>query len=419
LFNPPIFTIASLLLTFSFIFFFLRKPDNLLFFLPVALCGIVFLIFRKLHQAIVLRYHGEFDKIEEKINLLTESVDEKKEALKSIPSKRERVSFLFNASQKLIELIDTENVFDFLTNALGDLFPQADNILVFDFDKAHDSLSLLRSLKRKDPVIKEKRGDELEKWVLRRNSSLLVEDINKDFRFDYNKIRAYKERKVSSFLASPLSVGHHVMGTVRLESKAPGEFSFDDSRLLRNVCDLGAVVLERAYLFRRAEDLAIRDSLTDLFVKDYFFQRLQDELERSRGSKKLGIIMLDIDDFKRINDTYGHVVGDAILIKLAKILGRITGQSGNILARFGGEEFIVLLVECSRERLLGRAEDIRKAVEDSSLVFRRKKVNFTVSAGAALYPDDAAGALELVDKADKLLYKAKREGKNRVCFSGE
>jgi diguanylate cyclase (GGDEF)-like protein len=182
---------------------------------------------------------------------------------------------------------------------------------------------------------------------------------------------------------------------------------------------LGAVVLERARLFKHAQDLAIKDPLTSFVVKDYFFKQLQRQCHyASQTDKKLGVVMLDIDDFKQINDTYGHIVGDAVLRRISRILMTNAGGGGNIISRFGGEEFIIAIVDSSKEEIVNIAENIRSAVEKSGLQFRRRTITFRVSAGAALYPDDAKDAFELVAVVDKLLYSAKNQGKNRVCYSG-
>ena len=420
LYNFFLFITLASLIIFSFFFVFVTTPNNLHFLWPSVAGFFLFLIFRKTQNSISSKSKGEFEKIEEKINLLTKNIEAKKKILQSLPRKRKRVSFLFNVSQNLIELIDPEEIFDFFINNLGDLFPQANSILIFDFDSENDSLTLVRSLKRRDFIIKEKMGNDLDKWVLRQNRSLLIEDLTNDFRFDYNKISAYKDRGTVSFVVSPISIAYQVLGIVRVEAESPLSFSLDDSRILRNICDLGAVVLERARLIRHAQDLAIRDSLTSLFLKDYFFERLELEIKRAAAKdSKLGIIMLDIDDFKKINDNYGHIVGDTVLAKLARILTNIAGGAGNVISRFGGEEFIISLVECEQKELLRIAEEIRESIAETKVMFRRKKINFTVSLGAALYPDDAQSSIKLVDKVDKLMYKAKQTGKNKVCFSGQ
>ncbi|MBU2265711.1 MAG: diguanylate cyclase [Candidatus Omnitrophica bacterium] len=385
----------------------------------LAVAG-VFLLIGKIKSLIFSKYQGDFDLWEEKINLLNESIAEKGKLLETLPAKEERVSFLFEISQNLIELIDFEKIIDLLIDTLEKIFPTADNILFFNFDKEGDKLILNRCLRRKNDTISSKKGNALDKWVLHQNRSLLIDDITKDFRFDYSKLPAYQERKVHSFILSPLSVGHKSLGVLRIEAKSPGLFSLDDSRLLRNISDLGAVVLERALLFQRAQDLAIKDSLTGLFVRSYFSQYLSRSLKDAAAKRQaVGLIMLDIDDFKKINDSYGHVVGDLVLMNLAGILKENINEQTGIVCRFGGEEFALVVTKSSRIEIIACAENILSAVRKTVLAFRRKKVSFTVSQGLAFYPDDCDSASVLIEQADVLLYKAKREGKNKLCYSGQ
>jgi diguanylate cyclase (GGDEF)-like protein len=407
----------TVLLLFLSLLFFLEKISFSFFFFLFFISFVFFLFFKKLQSFFSHKFRSDFEEIEEEINLLEESIREKKKKLELLPLKYEKVSSLFNTSQRLIELIDSEEIFDSLLKFCKDLFPQADNILIFLLQK--EKLNLIRSAKKENLVIKEKEGDIVDKWVLKNNQCVVIEDLTKDFRFDYTKMICFKERKIFSLMSSPISIGEKLIGTIKVESRLPNQFSLEDSRILRSISDLGAVVLERAYFFKRAEELAIKDSLTSLFLKGYFFERLKEELKRAYLKKSnLGLIMLDIDDFKKINDTYGHIVGDMVLKKLAKVLVEVVGDAGNAICRFGGEEFIVFVVECKKEELISLGEEIRKRVEESVVVFRRKKVNFTVSLGLSLYPEDGREIIELVDKADQRLYKAKKEGKNRLCFSG-
>lgn len=420
LYNFFIYITLFFLALISFIFTLTGKISFTFFLLLISATGISFLIFRKLKLGILSVSKSELEAEEEKVNLLLESIAVKKDALGFLPQVRRKAAFLFNISQNLIELTDREEIYDFLINTLGELFPQADSILFFSFNKEKDSLSLLRSLKRNNSVVKEKKGGALDKWALHHNRSLLIEDLTKDFRFDANKITAYKSRGAQSFIVSPLSIDHRLLGIVRAESKKPSNFTLDDLRFLRNICDLGTVVLERVNLFASARDLAIKDSLTSLYLKEYFFERLAEEIKRARSKKsQVGIIMIDIDDFKQINDTYGHVVGDFVLKKLAKILTNIAGGAGNLISRFGGEEFIISIAECDKKGLLLLGEEIRRKIEVSELTFRRKKIIFTVSLGAVLCSGDGDGVETMIRKVDKLLYKAKKEGKNRLCFLTE
>ncbi len=418
LYNFFIAITLTLLAALSFSATFLGRIRFVSAFVLILTGGVSFIIFNKLKLKILSFNKSGLEERNEKINLLSENIIARNETLKSLPQLRRKASFLFNVSQTLIELHDCEEIYDFLITTLGELFPEVDSILFFSFNKEKDSLSLLRSLKRKHTVIKEKKGDSLDKWALHHNCSLLIEDLTKDFRFNYNQIEAYKERGAHSFILSPLSVGQRLLGILRVENSQASSFTLDDLRFLRNICDLGAVVIERVNLFARAEDLAIKDSLTSLYLRGYFLERLVEERKRSGAKKsRIGLIMLDIDDFKKINDDYGHVVGDFVLRKLAKNLTNIVAAPGNIICRFGGEEFIILLGECNKEELLRLGEEIRRKIEEEELTFRRKKINFTVSLGAILCPHDCQSNEELITRVDKLMYKAKRKGKNRLCFS--
>lgn len=378
----------------------------------------LFFIFHKLRRDIITRFRTELDQIEEKNNLLNDSSNSKNKILKTLPERCQKVSSLFNISQQLVELDEPEEIVDFLINYSKELFPQVERVLLFLIQKDNDSLTLIRSFKKNGYVIKDKNGDILEKWVLKNNQSLLVEDLTKDFRFDYNKVIAFQERQSRSFMVSPLSIKDKIVGILRLESKVPLDFSLEDTRILRSICDFGVVVLERANLFKKTEELAIKDSLTSLFLKDYFFSRFKEEIKRAHIKKTtVGLCMLDIDDFKKINDTYGHVVGDFVLKRLSKILLQEIGNGGNIICRFGGEEFIFFVVESTRDQIVNLAESIRKKVEKITVTFRKRTISFTISLGVAVYPSDGIDALELVDKVDQYLYQAKREGKNKVCAS--
>lgn len=397
---------------------FAKFPLTVFVILILFLC-LSFLLFFRIKRKIFYTFRGYSDDQEGKVNLLSESIAAKKKLLETLPQKYEKVSFLFDVSQRLIELVDKEAIFDFMVTTCANLFAHGNNILLFYLDRKSDRLNLVHSLKREDSAIKEKEGDVIEKWVLRHNQSLMIDDITRDFRFDCGRVVAFKERDIYSLMACPLSIGEKLIGIMRIESKAPLSFSLDDSRLLLSICDLGAVVLERAHLFKTSEDLAIKDSLTSLFVRDYFFKRLKEELTRTSLRKSaLGLVMLDIDDFKKINDTYGHIIGDLVLKKLSEILSALLASQVGCACRFGGEEFIFFVAECDKKRLLDCAECLRREVEATRVSFRRKDVHFTISLGAVLYPEDSMEMSDLLSKVDTLLYQAKREGKNRLCHIG-
>ncbi|MGB2599791.1 MAG: GGDEF domain-containing protein, partial [Candidatus Omnitrophota bacterium] len=126
------------------------------------------------------------------------------------------------------------------------------------------------------------------------------------------------------------------------------------------------------------------------------------------------LLMLDIDNFKDFNDQYGHIAGDAILKRIAKILGS-KSSAGDVIGRYGGEEFTFVALNCNKRDAIKLAENIRKEIKDTPIVIRREKMAVTVSVGVAMFPAEAKLMKDLVWEADRRLYEAKAKGKDAVC----
>jgi two-component system, cell cycle response regulator len=161
---------------------------------------------------------------------------------------------------------------------------------------------------------------------------------------------------------------------------------------------------------------ALRDGLTKLFNKRYFLERLDSELKfAQRHETALSLLMLDLDHFKKINDTLGHLAGDTVLTTIANVLLK-TVRNEDVVARFGGEEFAIILRAIAVDSAQVMAERLRKLVESTRIQLDGgKELKVTVSIGLASYPSTPCNALEdLVEAADKALYRAKHAGRNRV-----
>jgi diguanylate cyclase (GGDEF)-like protein len=166
-------------------------------------------------------------------------------------------------------------------------------------------------------------------------------------------------------------------------------------------------------IFERTERSAVSDGLTGLYNHAYFLQALRQEVLRSkRHGLKAALMLLDLDDFKRVNDLRGHVEGDRVLMKAAAIV-RDSVREIDVAARYGGEEFAVLLPDTSRLGAFVVAERIRRRIEER---FARTRAPITLSGGIAVFPDDAAAPADLIVQADAGLYGAKASGKNRILL---
>jgi diguanylate cyclase (GGDEF)-like protein len=166
------------------------------------------------------------------------------------------------------------------------------------------------------------------------------------------------------------------------------------------------------------KELSVRDPLTGLYNHREFFRLLREEAPRSRRYRHpLSLLMIDIDYFKKINDTYGHPAGDRVLSAVAGIIRRELRQVDQV-ARYGGEEFAAILPETDESEAFALATRIRQAVAARPLAISETKgVELTISIGLAVFPDDATAEEGLVEKADHALYAAKAAGRNRVCRS--
>lgn len=187
-------------------------------------------------------------------------------------------------------------------------------------------------------------------------------------------------------------------------------FSELEISLLSLYANHAAVAMENAQLYQDLRRLAVTDGLTGLFNRRHFWQALERELARAqRYSRPLSTILLDVDGFKRYNDAHGHLAGDDLLRDLGKLLGRLTRQT-DVVARYAGDEFVLILSETDRARAMEVAEKIRNAVAEH----RFAHGSITVSLGVAAYPEDAPGDKSLVEMADAFLYAAKQGGRNTL-----
>ncbi len=233
------------------------------------------------------------------------------------------------------------------------------------------------------------------------------------------------DRRVQSVLAVPMRLKGEIIGVLSTQSYAPYAYSEDDATLLSILAGHAAVVLENTRLFAQIRNMAIQDELTGMYNRRYLFRRAAYEVARAqRYGHPLGVIMLDIDHFKRVNDTYGHGVGDQVLQIIARTCQQMLRKT-DILGRYGGEEFTVLLPETDVETTGFVAERLRTTLSAHPVNTDAGPVRVTISVGmtAFLPPDDSLKAL--FRRVDQALYKAKNNGRNQVCrvlrdeFSGE
>jgi diguanylate cyclase (GGDEF)-like protein len=258
-------------------------------------------------------------------------------------------------------------------------------------------------------------GEGISGLVAQTGQAMLVPDVSAEPRLLEQE--SFRQQR-GSFICVPLRIkGREVMGVLNAQKPDPQGFGLGDLDLFQAVANQVAAALENAQLYQRTKELSTRDDLTGLFNRRHFFDNLEKEVQRARRYRRVfSLILLDLDDFKGYNDTYGHLKGDEALKEIGRLLLASTRRA-DIVARFGGEEFVVLLPEINAQGALVVAEKIRTAVEQYPFAGRTSQPGgkMTVTLGLATYPTDSEDGLELVDLADRALYLGKQQGGNRAC----
>ncbi len=243
--------------------------------------------------------------------------------------------------------------------------------------------------------------------------------ITKGVKEDYSKDILLQILKTDELVIVPLKAKDKVNGLIvadNISTQKP--ITKDDMRMFIMLSNQAGLAIENSQLYEQTVIRSHRNSLTGLWNHGYFQYLLKRELKRAKKEKLfLSIIMIDIDDFKKYNDTSGHQAGDEILKDMAKILLAHSRKNDRV-CRYGGEEFAIILPETSKKETITIAERIREKIANRS--FNHMEVmpdkRFTVSLGVSSFPEDGSLNSELISAADKLLYKAKNQGKNKVCY---
>ncbi len=223
--------------------------------------------------------------------------------------------------------------------------------------------------------------------------------------------------RVTQEVCVPIVHQGQVVGVVNVEVIDP-TLTRDDLNLLTTLAGYAAVALEKAQLYEQTQALAITDGLTGLLNYRAFWQALERELERSmRYGLPLSLIMIEIDKFKRFNDSYGHLRGDEVIRAVARVLKQEHRAQIDIVARYGGDEFMILLPHTQKVTAAEIAERIRRAVEVTPLISAVEVASVTLSLGVACYPEDGKSADTLVEAVDRSMYKAKQQGGNAVAVA--
>ncbi|MDD9880368.1 MAG: diguanylate cyclase [Candidatus Marinimicrobia bacterium] len=220
-----------------------------------------------------------------------------------------------------------------------------------------------------------------------------------------------------SVLSMPLRSNGKAVGAISLERLKSKKYTDTDSRLFELLCGTVSSILNWQQEYNRVHNSSIHDGLTGLLNHKAFLDRFEEEVSRAgRFNHMLGLVILDLDKFKSINDSYGHLYGDYVLEEVSSII-KENVRAIDVVGRYGGEEFAVLLVNTDIQQCIPLAERIVRKISEKTFLKNGIAVNVTISAGMSGFPIHADQVRELISKADKAMYETKRIGGNSVTIS--
>lgn len=343
-----------------------------------------------------------------RVNQLTTELAEARRRLRQA---EQRLGALHKIALSLSTTLDLSRLLETILEQLGQLWGYHHGAILLH-DPATDELVVAASRAYAHaPGQRVAAGQGICGAVFRSSKPLVIDDVTKDKRYIEGVAGAHSE------LAVPLMWEGHVLGVLNVESLQVGAYSDTDLDLLTTVAEQAAAAIGNARLHQETQHLAITDQQTGLFNYRHFQEQLAAAVcEAKQVGAPVALLMVDLDFFKRCNDTYGHPTGDAVLEQLAQVL-RESCRADDQVFRYGGEEFTVILPGAVDADALRVAERVRERVAQHTYLTRsgrRLDWPITVSIGVASYPQDALSEVDLLIAADRAMYAAKALGRNRV-----
>lgn len=330
---------------------------------------------------------------------------------KELEARLKELWLLYEFSQKVSVTLEVDELYNAVEKFIGDHLGFNEFVLlVYEEEEGKLVVKAARGFADEKRVLGMTFGKDegITGRVLVKGETIYIPDTGVNANYLYYK---GQKREDGSFLSVPLLWKKKVVGVLNMFRRGGGAFSPQEIRFLDTLTVELAIALANAKLYSRTRELSVRDELTQLYNRRHFLEALPLEIKRSqRFEKPFSLLMIDIDHFKRFNDRYGHPAGDACLKEFVHVVNSKIREV-DFFARFGGEEFVLILPNTAKEDGGKVAEKIRALVAGHVFAGDEK---LTVSVGLAAYPEDAQTVEDLIDAADIALYQAKNKGRDQV-----
>jgi len=331
----------------------------------------------------------------------------------------EEISIFHDVAKALTSSLNLDQVLETIMEKMATFFrPDTWSLLMVDEQKDELYFAIaVGDAASKLKTIRLKLGEGIAGWVAKNGEPLIVPDVYNDERFA-RRIDEMTRWKTRSIMCLPLQSKQKVLGVIQLINCPVESFTDREMFFLHALCDYAAIAIDNARAVERIQELTITDDCTGLYNARHLYKTLEAEVYRSqRFSYEFSVVFIDLDHFKLVNDTHGHLVGSKLLSEIGY---RIKSHLRLIdyAFRYGGDEFVVLLPQTNKESAVIVARRLQDVLRNEKFLVD-EKLNLTVHAsmGLATFPEDAKSAHEIIRQADEMMYLVKNTSRNSIAVA--
>jgi len=413
------FTLSIFVSLFLFLLAFLKLieiKDALTVSLFLNLSVVLFIIVRFFNKKEEKNISENLENTSKRCHDMAEKSEKIKLNLDILEKKSLEVSSLYESIKSTSQSLNIDSFFSILADFVKTHFDfESLSLIILEEDQKNDlqkfnilRLKKLKALQEYSTDFSEELNEDekvlMEHFVKKDTPILLVSGGG-----NYFLPSIVKNKDIEIIASFPLKVKKELIGVFTILEFNPTDF--DNFLILSEQITLE---VEKIKLYTEIQKMIITDMLTGLYTRKYFMEKAEEERDRAAEfNLTFSVLMIDIDNFKNYNDQYGHLAGDIMLKVFADTLKNNLREI-DIIARYGGEEFILLLPDTDQKGAIVVAERLRSAIEDLKVNLGERMVSTTISIGVSFFPYNTKDLHQLVEKADIALYRAKKEGKNRV-----
>jgi diguanylate cyclase (GGDEF)-like protein len=328
----------------------------------------------------------------------------------------QEVTIFHDVAKALTSSLDLDSILQTIMEKMAEYFrPDTWSLLMVDEQRNElyfaiavgDAADTLKNVRLKV-------GEGIAGWVAKHGERLIVPDVSSDPRFA-KRIDVMTEWETRSIICVPLRSKHRVLGVIQLVNVDMEGFREEEIFFLQSLCDYAAIAIENARAVEKIQELTITDDVTGLYNARHLYKTLETEVYRSaRFAYEFTVLFIDLDHFKQVNDTYGHLIGSKLLAEIGYLI-KAQLRLIDYAFRYGGDEFVILLPQTSKDAALNVAKRLRDNLRTTPFC-SEESLNLTVKAsiGLATYPHDAKTPHDIIRQADEMMYLVKNTTRDNI-----